>query len=51
MRISYWIASDRRIILLTVFHKTRMREDREVDRARRALSRCKDEAHSVNEEW
>ncbi|MFG6195999.1 type II toxin-antitoxin system RelE/ParE family toxin [Nonomuraea sp. JJY05] len=26
MRISYWIASDRRIILLTVFHKTRMRK-------------------------
>ncbi|MFI7128979.1 type II toxin-antitoxin system RelE/ParE family toxin [Nonomuraea sp. NPDC050153] len=51
MRISYWIASDRRIILLTVFHKTRMREDREVDRARRALSRCKGEAHSVDEEW
>ncbi|MBB5775535.1 type II toxin-antitoxin system RelE/ParE family toxin [Nonomuraea jabiensis] len=51
MRISYWIAPDRRIILLTVFHKTRMREDREVDRARRALSRCKDEAHSVDEEW
>ncbi|MET9241582.1 type II toxin-antitoxin system RelE/ParE family toxin [Nonomuraea sp. NPDC003709] len=51
MRISYWIASDRRIILLTVFHKTRMREDREVDRARRALSHCKGEAHSVDEEW
>ncbi|MER7361309.1 type II toxin-antitoxin system RelE/ParE family toxin [Nonomuraea wenchangensis] len=50
MRISYWIASDRRIILLTVFRKTRMREDREVERARRALSRCKDEAHSADEE-
>ncbi|MER5997784.1 type II toxin-antitoxin system RelE/ParE family toxin [Nonomuraea angiospora] len=49
--ISYWIASDRRIILLTVFHKTRMKEDREVDWARRALSRCKGEAHSVDEEW
>ncbi|MFI6535488.1 type II toxin-antitoxin system RelE/ParE family toxin [Nonomuraea sp. NPDC050547] len=51
MRITYWIAPDRRIILLTVFHKTRMREDREVDRARRALFRCKDEAHSADEEW
>jgi hypothetical protein len=50
MRISYWIASDRRIILLTVFRKTRMREDREVERARRVLSRCKDEAHSADEE-
>jgi hypothetical protein len=51
MRISYWIAPQRRIILLTVFHKTRMREDREVDRARRALYRCRDEAHLVDEEW
>ncbi|MEU7862955.1 type II toxin-antitoxin system RelE/ParE family toxin [Nonomuraea sp. NPDC049141] len=24
---------------------------REVDRARRALSRCKDKAHSADEEW
>ncbi|MFB4289061.1 type II toxin-antitoxin system RelE/ParE family toxin [Nonomuraea sp. ATR24] len=51
MRISYWIAPQRRVILLTVFRKTRMREDREVDRARRALYRCRDEAHSVDEEW
>ncbi|GAA0952360.1 type II toxin-antitoxin system RelE/ParE family toxin [Nonomuraea longicatena] len=50
MRISYWIAGDRRIILLTVFRKTRMREDREVDRARRALHRCMSEAHTVEEE-
>ncbi|WP_244368318.1 hypothetical protein [Micromonospora echinofusca] len=50
VRITYWIASDRRIILLTVFHKTRMRDDREVERARRALARCVDEAHRVAEE-
>ncbi|MBF9135074.1 type II toxin-antitoxin system RelE/ParE family toxin [Plantactinospora sp. S1510] len=49
VRITYWIASDRRIILLTVFHKTRMRDEREVDRARRALARCVDEVHRVEE--
>ncbi|WP_433216808.1 type II toxin-antitoxin system RelE/ParE family toxin [Microtetraspora malaysiensis] len=49
MRVSYWIAPGRRIILLTVFRKTRLREDREVDRARRALYRCLDEAHTVDE--
>ncbi|GAA0612096.1 hypothetical protein GCM10010174_32030 [Kutzneria viridogrisea] len=37
VRVTYWIASGRRIVLLTVFRKTRMREEREVDRARRAL--------------
>jgi len=29
VRITYWIASGRRIVLLTVFVKTRMREDKE----------------------
>ena len=47
VRITYWIATDRRIILLTVFYKTRMRDEREIDRARRALVRCVDEAHRV----
>jgi hypothetical protein len=49
-RITYWIASGRRIILLTVFTKTRMREDRQVDRARRALARCIAAQHDTNEE-
>ena len=49
-RITYWIAPGRRIILLTVFTKTRMREDRQVDRARRALTRCIAEQHNTNEE-
>ena len=30
VRVTYWIASGRRIVLLTVFRKTRMREAREV---------------------
>jgi hypothetical protein len=50
VRITYWIASGRRIILLTVFRKQRMRELGEVDRARRALARCLDEQHSTDEE-
>ncbi|WP_262281722.1 type II toxin-antitoxin system RelE/ParE family toxin [Micromonospora sp. MA102] len=49
IRITYWMASERRIILLTVFRKTRMREDREVERARRALARCAAERHTVVE--
>lgn len=36
-RISYYIASERRIILLTVFHKTKRRERQEVERAARAM--------------
>ncbi len=50
VRITYWVASGRRIILLTVFTKTRMREDREVDRARRALARCIAEEHDVEDD-
>lgn len=49
-RVTYWIAPGRRIILLTVFHNTRMRDDRQVDRARRALARCVDESHTADEE-
>jgi hypothetical protein len=36
-RITYYIASGRRLILLTVFHKTKARETAEIDRARRAM--------------
>ncbi|MGH3527166.1 MAG: hypothetical protein ACRDQI_13310 [Pseudonocardiaceae bacterium] len=39
MRLTYWIAPSRRIVLLTMFRKSRMREEREIDRARRALRR------------
>ena len=50
VRVTYWIAPGRRIVLLTVFAKTRMREDREVERARRALARCRAEEHTADEE-
>lgn len=48
IRMTYWIASGRRIVLLTVFRKTTMRESREVERARRAFGRCVAEAHTVD---
>ncbi|MEU6525810.1 type II toxin-antitoxin system RelE/ParE family toxin [Streptomyces sp. NPDC046924] len=39
-RITYWITSDRRIVLLTVFRKTKMRERAEVERAHAAQVAC-----------
>lgn len=48
-RITYWIASNVRIILLTVFVKTRQRERREVDRASRAYQQCVAERHTLEE--
>jgi hypothetical protein len=49
-RVTYWIASGRRIVLLTVFAKSRMREEREIERARRALARCVAEEHAAEED-
>ncbi len=50
VRISYWIALDRRIIALTVFVKTKMRESAEVSRAVRAMARCQREEHMPDED-
>jgi hypothetical protein len=50
VRVTYWIASGRRIVLLTVFRKTRMREAREIARARRAFGFCVGEAHTLDEQ-
>lgn len=49
LRVTYWIATGRRIVLLTVFAKSRMREEREIERARRALARCVAEEHTAEE--
>ena len=49
-RITYWIAPGRRIVLLTVFVKSRGRERREVERAKRALQRCSAEGHTAEED-
>lgn len=45
-RVSYWLAPHRRIVLLTVFRKTRGREAAEVDRAVAAQRIC-EERHGV----
>ncbi|MBE1533056.1 type II toxin-antitoxin system RelE/ParE family toxin [Actinomadura algeriensis] len=50
VRITYWIASGRRIVLLTVFAKHRMQEVAEVERAWRAMQRCIAEEHTADEE-
>jgi hypothetical protein len=50
IRITYWIAPGRRIIALTVFAKTSMRDAGEIARARRALARCRREGHAAVEE-
>jgi hypothetical protein len=47
IRISYWIASGRRI--LTVFAKTKMRETAEIARAAAAMARCQQEDHTADE--
>ncbi|WP_408637782.1 hypothetical protein [Nocardia bovistercoris] len=43
MRITYWLAPARRVVLLTVFRKTRMREISEVDRAKVLRKVCEAE--------
>ena len=50
VRVSYWIAPGRRIILLTVFRKQRMRETAEVRRAQRAMWRCRSEMHVMEDD-
>ena len=49
-RITFYFADDRRIVLLTTFRKQRQNERAEVRRARRAMRRCIDEGHEVEEE-
>lgn len=49
-RLTYWIATGRRIIVLTVFVKTQRRERAEIRRARQAMQRCMAEGHTATEE-
>lgn len=49
VRVSYYIASGRRIIMLTVFRKTRPRESAEIRRALRAMNECVRAGHTVEE--
>ena len=50
IRVSYFITSGRRIILLTVFKKTKQRERAQIDRAERAMKRCISEGHTAEED-
>lgn len=50
MRITYWLAPGRRAILLTVFRKTRMREDAEVS-AKLAQQACRTEHEPAHREF
>ena len=49
-RITYYIATGRRIVLLTVFVKTRRRERLEVERAWRAMQVCIAEGHTAEDD-
>lgn len=49
VRVTYWIATGRGTVLLTVFRRSRMREDRGIERPRRALVRCIAEEHMAEE--
>src|SRR5690606_31539454 len=50
VRITYYLATGRRIILLTVFRKQRRRERAEVDRAIRVMESCIAEGHIGEDE-
>lgn len=49
-RVTYFIATGRRIILLTVFRKSKRHERLEIERAVRAMNRCVKEQHTVEDE-
>lgn len=49
-RIPFFFASNRRIVLLTVFRKQRMNERQEIDRARSAMERCIADRHTAEED-
>lgn len=51
IRVTYWLAPGRRVILLTVFRKTRMREDAEVKRAKLAQQTCEAEHRPAHREF
>lgn len=49
-RVTCYIATGRRIVLLTVFVKTRQREHQEVQRAWRAMQTCIAEGHTAEDD-
>jgi hypothetical protein len=51
IRISYWLAPGRRVVLLTVFRKTRQRQHDEVGRAAQAQKACEAGHESADTIW
>ncbi|KES06659.1 hypothetical protein BU52_12805 [Streptomyces toyocaensis] len=51
LRLTYWVTPHRTAVLLTVFRKTRMREDAEVRRAKLAQKVCEAEHEPAHEEF
>jgi hypothetical protein len=51
MRITYWLAPSQTAVLLTVFRKTRMREEAEVKRAILAKQVCQAEHGPAHDEF
>ncbi|WP_245833507.1 type II toxin-antitoxin system RelE/ParE family toxin [Nocardiopsis flavescens] len=50
VRLTYFMTGERRIIMLTVFHKTSARETAEVRRAKRAMDACAAAGHTAENE-
>jgi len=50
-RVTYWLAPGRRIVLLTVFAKTKSAETAEVERATRAQQICEREHRIAHESY
>jgi hypothetical protein len=46
-RVTYWCTPDGRIVLLTVFRKTRQHDQRQIDRAVRAQALCERDHHGL----
>ena len=51
MRITYWLTPNRTAVLLTVFRKTKMREEAEVRRAKLAQKICEAEHGPAHQEF
>jgi hypothetical protein len=51
IRITYWLTPNRTAVLLTVFRKTRMREEAEVKRAKFAQKICEAEHEPAHAEF
>ncbi|WP_307840909.1 type II toxin-antitoxin system RelE/ParE family toxin [Streptomyces sp. GESEQ-4] len=51
IRITYWLTPNRTAVLLTVFRKTKMREDAQVRRAKHAQKICEAEHGPAHEEF